>query len=62
MSKRELIDAIRQHNRTVSPEFLSRFKEDDLQAYLERMTSKRGTCQATHLRTTVEAREPLVVS
>jgi len=37
MSKRELIDAIREHNRTVSPEFLSRFKDDDLKAYLERM-------------------------
>jgi hypothetical protein len=62
MSKRELIDAIRQHNRTVSPEFLSRFKENDLQAYLERMTSKRGTIEITHLQTTVEARQQLVVA
>ena len=38
MSKRELIDAIRIHNRTVSPEFLSRFAEPDLQAYLNRVS------------------------
>jgi len=38
MSKRELIDAIRIHNRTVSPEFLSRFAEPDLQAYLDRVS------------------------
>jgi len=38
MSKRELIDAIRTHNRTVSPEFLSRFAEPDLQAYLDRVS------------------------
>ena len=62
MSKRELIDAIRQHNRSVSPEFLARFKENDLQAYLERMTCKRGTVEVTHLQTTVEARQPLVMS
>jgi len=37
MSKRELIDAIRMHNRTVSPEFLARFGEHDLKAYLDRI-------------------------
>jgi len=37
MSKRELIDAIRQHNRTVPPEFLARFAESDLKAYLDRV-------------------------
>ena len=37
MSKRELIDAIRQHNRTVAPEFLARFGENDLEEYLKRV-------------------------
>ena len=37
MSKRELIDAILQHNRTTTPEFLARFAESDLKAYLERV-------------------------
>lgn len=37
MSKSELIDAIREHNRTVSPEFLDRFTETDLKAYLDRV-------------------------
>lgn len=37
MSKRELIDAIRQHNRSVAPEFLARFAESDLKAYLDRV-------------------------
>ncbi|MCL2640758.1 MAG: hypothetical protein FWD53_07935 [Phycisphaerales bacterium] len=37
MSKRELIDEIRQVNRTASPEFLARFQENDLKAYLDRM-------------------------
>ena len=39
MSKRELIDAIRQHNRTAKAEFLERFEERDLQAYLDRVCS-----------------------
>ena len=62
MSKRELIDAIREHNRTVSPEFLSRFKDDDLKAYLERMTSKRHPVDMPRMRATVEARESLIVA
>ena len=37
MSKRELIDAILQHNRTAAPEFLAKFQECDLKAYLERV-------------------------
>ncbi len=37
MSKRELIDAIRQHNRSVAPEFLARFGENDLEEYLKRV-------------------------
>jgi hypothetical protein len=37
MSKRELINAIIEHNRTAAPEFLARFDETDLKAYLERV-------------------------
>jgi hypothetical protein len=37
MSKRELIDAILQHNRTAAPEFLAKFAESELKAYLERV-------------------------
>ena len=37
MSKRELIDYIRQINKTAKPEFLARFKEKDLAAYLEHL-------------------------
>ncbi len=37
MSKRELIDAIIKHNTTAAPEFLARFKEGDLKAYLDRV-------------------------
>ncbi len=39
MSKRELIDAILRYNRTAAPEFLARFTEPDLKAYLDRVTS-----------------------
>ena len=41
MSKRELIDAILKHNRTAAPEFLSRFPESDLKAYLDRVCAIR---------------------
>ncbi len=37
MSKRELIDAILRYNRTAAPEFLARFAETELKAYLERI-------------------------
>jgi len=37
MSKRELIDAILKINRTAAPEFLARFAETELKAYLDRM-------------------------
>lgn len=37
MSKRELINAILEHNRTAAPEFLARFAEVDLKAYLDRV-------------------------
>ena len=61
MSKRELIDAIRQHNRTVPPEFLARFAESDLKAYLDRV------CMITPggldtVRVTTDAKRELVVA
>ena len=37
MSKRELIDYIREINTTAEPEFLAGFSEDDLKAYLEHL-------------------------
>ena len=37
MSKSELIDAIIKHNRTAAPEFLARFAEGELKAYLDRV-------------------------
>jgi len=37
MSKRELIDYIRQINKTAKPEFLACFTEEDLAAYLEHL-------------------------
>jgi hypothetical protein len=42
MSKNELIEAIRRLNRTVSAEFLNRFGETDLRAYLERIAGVLG--------------------
>ena len=37
MIKRELIDYICEINRTAKPEFLARFKEQDLNEYLENL-------------------------
>ena len=60
MSKRELIDAIRQHNRTVAPEFLARFGETDLKAYLERVCTVVPV--SGRLQTTVDAKRELLVA
>ena len=49
MSKRELIDAIRAHNRTVSPAFLARFAEGDLKAYLERICLVRPVAPSARI-------------
>jgi len=38
MSKAQMIDAIRQHNRSAQAEFLTSFDEPTLQSYLERLT------------------------
>ena len=37
MSKRELIDYIREINRSARPEFLAAFSKEDLNAYLEHL-------------------------
>jgi hypothetical protein len=37
MSKRELIDYIREINRSAKPEFLANFSEEELGAYLEHL-------------------------
>jgi hypothetical protein len=68
MSKSELIEAIRQLNRTVSAEFLSRFGESDLKAYLERIAAVLGapTSKSQYTRgemhTTIEARQDLIIT
>ena len=63
MSKSELIQAIREHNRTASPEFLERFNPEDLMAYLERITVKSaGPDHSPPIRTTIDATEMLIVA
>ena len=62
MSKRELIDAIRIHNRTVPPEFLARFGESDLKAYLERVCAVQPMMMAARVNTTVDAKRELVIA
>jgi len=37
MDKKELIDSICQINRTAKPEFLARFSEEELSAYLDHL-------------------------
>ncbi len=59
MSKRELIDAILEHNRTAAPEFLARFGENDLKAYLERVTVIDDANHRSAVRTTVDAHQEL---
>jgi hypothetical protein len=52
MSKRELIDAIIKHNNTAAPEFLARFAESDLKAYLDRVCMLPPQPTVLHLGTT----------
>jgi len=59
MSKRELIDAIRVHNRSVSPEFLARFGETDLKAYLDRICMVKEAEAPPRIGVTVMARQTL---
>jgi len=42
MSKQQIIDAIREHNRSAGQEFLIRFNEVALQTYLQRLTRVSG--------------------
>jgi len=60
MSKRELIDAIRMHNRTVAPEFLAQFGETDLKAYLERVCAVTPAVPPPRVSTTVDAKQQLM--
>jgi hypothetical protein len=42
MTKPQMIDAIRQRNRSASVEYLTTFDEDDLKSYLARLTDLIG--------------------
>ncbi len=42
MSKHQIIEAIRQHNRSATEEFLALFDEQALQSYLRRLTTLLG--------------------
>ena len=58
MSKRELIDEILRVNRTATPDFLARFAESELKAYLDRV------CEtfSERIKTRVKDRNSLAVS
>jgi hypothetical protein len=62
MSKSELIDAIRIHNRTASPEFLSRFGENDLKAYLDRICTAPRAAAPPRMNTTVDSKKEWVLA
>lgn len=42
MSKQQMIDLIRQRNRSASSEFLVKFDEEALRTYLRRLTTLQG--------------------
>ena len=42
MSKQQVIDAIRQHNRSASTDYLIRFNKEALEDYLQRLTMIQG--------------------
>ena len=42
MSKQQMIEAIRQHNRSANTEFLVSFDEQTLASYLRRLTTIQG--------------------
>jgi hypothetical protein len=65
MSKGELIAAIRQLNRSVSEEFLLRFGEGDLRAYLERIAavlSAPAAASDTTGHATVDGQQELMIA
>jgi HSP90 family molecular chaperone len=41
MKKQELIESIREINKSATPEFLAKFSEDELSAYLEHLAGAR---------------------
>ena len=67
MSKGELIAAIRRLNQTVSEEFLQRFGEPDLLAYLARIAAvlpaaSRAARSASGIDATIDARQDLIIA
>jgi hypothetical protein len=62
MSKRELIDAIRRHNRSVAPEFLARFGESDLKAYLDRVCEVAPPTAAPRVNAAIAAKQELAAA
>ena len=42
MTKRQLIEDIRQHNPTAQPQFLAQFEEADLQQYLDHLEAAKA--------------------
>lgn len=60
MSKRELIDAILQYNRTAAPEFLAKFQEKELEAYLSRVESITPTRIMNAIRHSVQSQSSLL--
>ena len=61
MSKRELIDAILQYNRTAAPEFLAKFGEKELEAYLSRVESVTPARIANAIRQSVQSQGSMLV-
>ena len=62
MSKRELIDAIRQVNQTAAPEFLALFAEGELKAYLERVWAVANPKRSNWLHPTVQGSQQLIIA
>ena len=62
MSKRELIDAIRVHNRSVAPEFLARFAETELKAYLDRICLIMPAVPPPRVNASIDAKRSLIVA
>mgnify|MGYP001066860887 CR=1 FL=1 len=65
MSKQQMIDAIREHNRSAAQEFLARFDEAALSDYLQRLTrvcNHRGKTSRWVRNTTAPAVATLAMS
>jgi hypothetical protein len=57
MSKRQLIDDIRQLNPTAQPQFLAQFEEDELQQYLDHL--KDAISNRIHIDTRTRKKDDL---